>query len=206
MMGELFLSVFEVSVVTGAAAGICMLILPFLNRRYAAKWSYYVWIFLAVRLLLPISGQTVLEYAGRAAEWFLQEQKTPAVNNPVNSPQRVVIEIPSQMTAPITVQQERAAFTVLDAAAFVWMAGCAVALAVLLCSYIVYRKRLQSRTKPLEGTQIYESMQQLSKEFHIKRRLPVMEYQSDDYRYIPSGAHFAKAAVQRGRTLFYFKA
>ena len=63
MITDLFLSIFGISVATGATAALCMLLLPLLNRRYAAKWSYYIWIFLALRLLLPVNGQTVVQSA-----------------------------------------------------------------------------------------------------------------------------------------------
>lgn len=33
-----------------------MLLAPFLNKRYAAKWNYLIWIFLALRLLVPFHG------------------------------------------------------------------------------------------------------------------------------------------------------
>ncbi len=39
MITDLFLSIFGISVATGATAALCMLLLPLLNRRYAAKWS-----------------------------------------------------------------------------------------------------------------------------------------------------------------------
>ncbi len=32
---------------------------PFINKRYAAKWKYWIWLFLAVRLLLPFSGTDI---------------------------------------------------------------------------------------------------------------------------------------------------
>lgn len=177
-MSELFLSFFEISVVTGVAAGVLMLLLPFLNRRYETKWSYYIWIFLAVRLLLPINGQAVLELAGRAASLFTQEQKTAAATPPAALPQRVVIEIPPQMTAPITAQQEREAktFTVLDAAALVWMSGCVLALLFPACSYVFYRKRLHSRAKPMDDVMVHTLLQGISKELHLKRSPAVMEY------------------------------
>ncbi len=46
----------------GISASVSLIILalislaPFLNKRYAAKWKRLIWIFLAVRLLVPFGG------------------------------------------------------------------------------------------------------------------------------------------------------
>lgn len=48
-MGELFLSVLGISVSIGLIIIGLILLTPFLNKRYAAKWKYLIWIFLALR-------------------------------------------------------------------------------------------------------------------------------------------------------------
>lgn len=152
MITDLFLAVFEISIAAGGIAAVCMLLLPLLNRRYAAKWSYYIWIFLALRLLLPVNGEMALESAGRVRKAFSQEQEAQQNTAPAAAPrQRVVIEIPPEMTAPIVSPgKERAAFTALDLAASVWLFGCVVALLFPVCSYLGYRRRMLRETVPLE--------------------------------------------------------
>ena len=59
MAANLFLSVLEISISTGFIVLILMLLSPFLNMRYAAKWKYWIWLFLALRLIVPISGTDV---------------------------------------------------------------------------------------------------------------------------------------------------
>lgn len=56
MMGTLFLSILGISVSIGLIVIGLIFLTPFLNKRYAAKWKYLIWIFLALRLLVPFSG------------------------------------------------------------------------------------------------------------------------------------------------------
>ena len=55
-MGNIFLSILGISVSIGLIVIGLIFLTPFLNKRYAAKWKYLIWIFLALRLLIPFSG------------------------------------------------------------------------------------------------------------------------------------------------------
>lgn len=55
-MANIFLTYLGISATVGIVVLIILLASPFINRRYAAKWKYYIWIFLAIRLLVPVSG------------------------------------------------------------------------------------------------------------------------------------------------------
>ncbi len=69
---------------------IFLLILsPFLNKRYAIKWKYLMWMVIAVRLILPFH-----------------------IDIPV--PQ-MVIDIPTQITVPIDTNNEKVTPTMLPA-------------------------------------------------------------------------------------------
>ncbi len=68
-MSELFLTVLETSLSVSPIIVLMLFLLPLFDRRYAAKWSYLIWIFLAVRLLIPLDmedGRAAMEI-GRAS-------------------------------------------------------------------------------------------------------------------------------------------
>ena len=71
IMTNIFLFVLAGSVSVGLITVVLLAWTPFLNKRYAAKWKYWIWLFLAVRLLLPFSGTQV-----RIALQALQQEKT----------------------------------------------------------------------------------------------------------------------------------
>ena len=54
MIRSAFLSVFEISVSTGFMIILFMMLSPLVVRRYAAKWKYWVWLFLALWLIVPV--------------------------------------------------------------------------------------------------------------------------------------------------------
>ena len=106
-MTNIFLSFFGISVSTSLV--VSLLLTPFLNKRYAAKWNYLIWIFLAFRLLIPFGGAN-----GRLAADMLSRTNTGAPPEsdvshrdiPADGAMpsgRIIVEIPVQMTAPITV-------------------------------------------------------------------------------------------------------
>ena len=55
-MMDLFLTVLEISASVSLIIALLLFISPLLNRRYASKWKYLIWIFLAARLLIPFNG------------------------------------------------------------------------------------------------------------------------------------------------------
>ncbi len=55
MLHTVFLRYLNISVTTGVLIGILLLLTPFFRKRYTVKWKYWVWILLAVRLLLPVT-------------------------------------------------------------------------------------------------------------------------------------------------------
>ena len=58
-MTNVFLAVFKISLSCSLVVAALMLLTPLLNKRYAARWKYWVWIFLALRLVIPFHGMDV---------------------------------------------------------------------------------------------------------------------------------------------------
>ncbi|MHB9143135.1 MAG: M56 family metallopeptidase, partial [Paludibacter sp.] len=55
MLTKSFIALLEASVTTGVVIIALIFLSSLLNRIYAAKWKYWVWLILALRLLLPFS-------------------------------------------------------------------------------------------------------------------------------------------------------
>lgn len=55
-MTNMFLSILEISIPISLIIAVLLLLTPFLNKRYAAKWKYWIWIVLALRLIIPLGG------------------------------------------------------------------------------------------------------------------------------------------------------
>lgn len=55
MAETLFISLLKVSITVSIVGLVICLLSPVMNRHYAAKWKYYIWLILAIRLFVPVS-------------------------------------------------------------------------------------------------------------------------------------------------------
>ena len=184
MMTNVFLAFLEISASTSLVITILILVTPLLNKRYAAKWKYLIWIFLALRLLVPFRGadvQTATERLlrmGTRTKLQFEEERTEIPGDMETAPRRVIVRIPSQMTAPIAMQsgKENSHITLLNLAAFVWMLGSLVFLFTNLISYAHYKRQMLKRGNVIKDRRILQQLLELKRELHIKRTVQVMEY------------------------------
>lgn len=181
-MTRIFLFILGVSVSVSLIIIVLLLLAPFLNKRYAAKWKYLIWIFLAVRLLVPFSGVN-----GQPAMEMPQENRTVSGQKDnyaddrtgVKAPyRRIVVEIPAQMTVPINAQSEKSStgITMLDIAAFIWAIGSLVLISVHLISYFHYKRQVIKRGKLIKDASVLSRIARMKRELHIGRTIRVMEY------------------------------
>lgn len=71
-MTELFLSIFEISLSMSILVAVLLLLAPLLGRRYAAKWKFLIWFVLALRLVVPVSGQSLQQLLSPLRQQALQ--------------------------------------------------------------------------------------------------------------------------------------
>ena len=194
MITNLFISFFEISVSVSILVAVLILLTPFVNKRYAAKWKYLIWIFLAVRLLVPVSGANVqsvmdlpLQMEPQAASKS-EEKHTDAPIDATKPSGRVVVEIPAQMTTPIAVanafamssEKSTPSITLLDIVAFVWMAGSLILISMHLISYLHYKNQVMKRGTIIEDPRILFQMMERKRELHIKGTIRMIEYPEAD--------------------------
>lgn len=193
MITELFLSIFEVSLSTALIALILILSAPLLNKRYAAKWKYWIWLFLAVRLILPVNGYGLIPWAGAredvaalangvSQDWqpeMWEPGKDAAISGQEGwPPQMIVVQMPEQMITPLAVQPDGTdrGITLLDIAALVWLVGCLFFLFLYLFSYRHCRRQIMKEGEALQGGHIPDLVSCLKEELHITRAVSVVIY------------------------------
>lgn len=54
-MNDLLRQLFIISLATSAVIKLLLLLTPLLRKPYAARWRYFVWLIVAVRLLIPLA-------------------------------------------------------------------------------------------------------------------------------------------------------
>ena len=183
-MTTVFLSFLGISASISLIVLALILLTPFLNKRYAAKWTYLIWIFLALRLLVPISGANgplvmdILSQIRPQTVHRAEEKDTDILDGGVISSRRIIVEIPTQMTTPITTPSEKnnLEITILDILAIVWMIGSLFMIAVHLVSYLYYKRQVMNKGRTIKDVHILHQMSKLKRELHIKYAIQIVEY------------------------------
>lgn len=182
-MTNMFLSFLEISIPISLIIAVLLLLTPFLNKRYAAKWKYWIWIVLALRLIIPLGGN-----GGRPAMDIQSQRETlTSLESEKTSPDaladgaargRVIIEIPTQITTPIVTQSEKAGsnISMLDIMALVWMLGCLLFISVHLISYFHYKRQILKKGKVIKDNDVLRLLLKLKHELHISCTVSVIEY------------------------------
>ena len=151
-MTNVFLSVLGVSVSVSIMIVALLLLTPFLNKRYAAKWKYWIWVVLALRLMMPgipVGGTgrqsvTNTQHPIKTQDISKSEKDHVDTLTDRTSPGRVIVEISTQLTTPIVMRAEKNgnSITLLDAAALVWALGGILFIAVHLFIYFHYKRQI----------------------------------------------------------------
>lgn len=176
MIRSAFLSVFEISVSTGFMIILFMMLSPLVVRRYAAKWKYWVWLFLALWLIVPVK-----EIGGRflnSKTAVVSEDARDSIADAEYTASPIMIEIPTRMTTGILSLSEESKRTVtaLDIIAVVWCLGGIAFISAHMLSYLHYRKRLMRQGMPIEDEEIAGLLSELKNELGIKGGVSLWKY------------------------------
>lgn len=185
MVERMFLSVLSTSLATSVIIILLMILSPFINRRYAVKWKYWVWIVLALRLIVPFHLTDVQNMIDNLSQRLtveaLQSERgavqTPQNNVTVRPNQRILLELPSGMTEPLA-QTDRAAnrVTKLIILECIWIAGSMIFLGIHLGTYMMYKRQVLHGGIPRKDKAAMELLHRLSVELQLKKRISIIEY------------------------------
>lgn len=176
-MSGIFLTFLGISASVGAIIAVLVLLSPLLNKRYAAKWKYFIWIFLAVRLLIPVSGASGLKEKPAQSTVKTEVDFSEDFEEEAPLPVWVVVEMPPQMTAPIAAQSEKGSgITALDIMVWVWIVGGLGFLSVHIISYLRYRRQVMADGRIVDNIDLLNEITELKRSLHIDLAVTVMEY------------------------------
>lgn len=147
-METLFLNLLSLTGPVSALIALLYLLTPLMRKSYAAKWRQYMWIFCAVRLLLPVK---------------------------LSSPSLYTIELPSEAVAAANTAAASAEpvagikmITVLSA---VWLLGTAIFLSIQAVSYIAFRHSVKRWSARCENEEILNIFTVSKAAMGIKREI-----------------------------------
>ncbi len=183
-MTNTFLSFFAISISVSVIVIVVIMLTPFLSTRYASKWKYLIWIFLSLRLLVPFSGangqfaMNMLSQTNTQPASEIEEKNTDIPTDTVIPSERIIVEIPVQMTTPIAVQSgiNNAGLTLLDIVTFIWIIGSLIFVSVHFISYFQYKRQVMKKGRIIGDIHILRQISELKCELHIRRTIQAIEY------------------------------
>lgn len=167
LLKNVLLSVVEVSISTGMIVLILLLFAPFFNKRYTARWRYYIWIVLAVRLVIPVNFSL--------PQRRIEIRIPPSVSASVADSTEDGIAVPPQ-TEKAT--EKASGFSVLDVFAVIWFAVSACIVLVHLCSYWHYKRKLVGGSRYVTDEAVRQQFFALKGELKIRKKITVIQCQN----------------------------
>lgn len=202
-MERLMTALLELTLPMALVIAVLLAAGPLLGRRFTAKWRYWAWLLIAVRLLLPVGitlPQPVVTLPQPQGEFTYpvsREEPAPTEPAPVGDPIQVVPgaaendpyqQIETGMTAPTgpsaeTPKPAEPAITptpagtrsipVMEAVGWCWAAGTALFLLWQLGSYLALRAKLSRSRRPLTDEAILAVLERESAAAGRQKPLPV---------------------------------
>lgn len=202
-MERLMTALLELTLPMALVIAVLLAAGPLLGRRFTAKWRYWAWLLIAVRLLLPVGitlPQPVVTLPQPQGEFTYpvsREEPAPTEPAPVGDPIQVVPgaaendpyqQIEAGTTAPTgpsteTPKPAEPAITptpagtrsipVMEAMGWCWVAGTALFLLWQLGSYLALRAKLSRSRRPLTDEAILAVLERESAAAGRQKPLPV---------------------------------
>ncbi len=171
-MEKIFLALLEISTASAAVILVITLLSSLINRNFTAKWKYWFWMVLAVRLLIPFnfsfeSAPARVEVSIPTAPITLPAAPvTPTPPIQPAEPMPVPIQ-PAQPVAPV--------ITMVQLLILVWLAGMILFLLWQAVGYLRFRRQVIRWGLPVpKGDMICTVLQQAEAELKINGDVPVL--------------------------------
>ncbi|MBE6899172.1 MAG: M56 family metallopeptidase [Ruminococcaceae bacterium] len=172
-MKELFLDFLEVSASMAIVIAVIALFSSLIDKKFSAKWKYWVWLFIAVRLLVPYSPD--FDFAAKKTEISVPDKvvyynSEYVTGEPVPSEPAVVVTPSgpaSVMTSPDSLTVKETRRTVLDVFGITWAAGSGFFVIWYIGGYFYFKNKQLRNSCPASG-KAKKSVLKIKNELGIK--------------------------------------
>lgn len=182
MLENLFLNAIELTVGVSLIAIFILLIQPLTAKFFKRKWRYFVWLILALRLLLPFefSAPAVVEVTLPQQEIVVTTPQAPVLSDtdfdttPV-LPNENVAERPVVSVRPsVTVKGENEKTVPLMAVfSQVWILVAAAVFLFEIVSHLFFSRSAKRFNRKIEDEALLTAVEQLCAEMNVKRKVRV---------------------------------
>jgi len=159
MLETVFTTFFAVSVTTGIVILALVLLSSRLNRSFAAKWKYWVWLLLAVRLLIPFH----VTFPGAPVQVSVPDTAIP----PVFSPRTPAIPDFTPAAPDLPIQSAARSMNLWELFSIIWLAGAVLFLAYQFAGCQRCRHEALRWSRAAKDKRLYTALDQLCVEMEI---------------------------------------
>ncbi len=156
-MKEIFLDFLEVSASMAVIIAVISLFSSVIDKKFSAKWKYWIWLFIAARLLIPFSPD--FEITEQKMELSVPDkvvyynaelvpgEPVPSIPATVVTPSGAI----SVMTSPDPMIKEETRMTVLDIFGIIWAAGSGIFIIWYIGGYFYFKNKQLKNSYPASG-------------------------------------------------------
>ena len=171
MPEELFMTLLGVSVAASAVILSLKLTAGWFHKNYAAKWKYWIWLVLALRLVLPFH----LSFS--VSPVTVTIPNAPISANPVSLQQNANLPTlqteadAAKLSTPFT---QTNPLTLIDILMLIWVVGCVLFLTYQCIGYFIFRKRALRWSKEPTDAQTIHILHGIAADMGLKKEIPVL--------------------------------
>lgn len=177
MLENLLISLLGISVTTSVVILLLKLWSGVFNKTYGAKWKYWIWLVLAVRLVIPFNFSFLpppvsINVPNAPIHTFANT--VPAQKN-TNMPSLQVEQnsVKQDMTTPFAPSVQANPVTLTNVLARIWIFGCMVFLFYQLIGYCLFKKKVVRWGKKSEDLRIINILHHVMGEMGLKKEITI---------------------------------
>ena len=173
MLEALFVRLLEISVTTSIIILGLRLLAPYLNKTYAAKWKYWIWLLLAVRLIIPVNislptAPLSVNIPNTPIDTLDNVMPYPAPDVAIVQPGAVTVQ-PEQIQ-PLT-ETAQMTITLLDAITMIWVIGIIAFLVYQMTGYFIFKKKALRWSRTPQDPRIESTIHLASSQIGLSKRV-----------------------------------
>ena len=166
MLEDLFMTFIGISVTTSLVVLLLKLSAGFFNKTYAAKWKYWIWLVLALRLIIPFN----FSFPSAPITVNITDVPIPAVGNAAP-----VQQIAQNDTAgTIQAVTHPHVFTLIDVLILIWVIGGVLFLVYQIVGYFVFRKKAVRWGKEPANARVKSTLHDVMADMGLKKEIAVL--------------------------------
>ncbi|MFD0711756.1 M56 family metallopeptidase [Paenibacillus sp. GCM10027626] len=173
MIENLFITLVGISVTTGLVILLLKLSSGLFNKTYAAKWKYWIWLILALRLIIPFN----FSFPAPPMTVNIPNTPMPAFVNTVSMQQNTTMppaqteQVMTNIPVPLT---QTNPITLINILILIWAIGAVLFLTYQFIGYLLFKKKALRWSKEPTDARIMNTLRGIAADMGVKKEIPVL--------------------------------